>query len=143
MLHHLDADVAHVFVGQQRVQIVDDAGEDVAQDGNSEFGNHQPPQPMRNGLMFGEDADDGIDDQLADVKQGYRLQRGQQAEDKAENHDDRAGIPDEFEHRREVAHRRHALLPRTGKGLLALAHWRFRSNPEICHPAGELHVHKY
>jgi len=39
---------------------------------------------MRDRLVLGEDGYDGIDDQLADVKQGDRLQRGQQAKSKAE-----------------------------------------------------------
>ena len=60
---------------------------------------------MRDRLVLGEDGYDGIDDQLADVKQGDRLQRGQQAKSKAERDHDRAGIPNEFEHRREIAHR--------------------------------------
>ena len=45
MLHHLNADVAGVFVRQERVRIIDGASENAAQDGEAEFTRYQPPQP--------------------------------------------------------------------------------------------------
>ena len=51
--HHLDADVARVLVGQQRIGVVGGAGENVAQHRDGELSRHQPPQGARNRLMLG------------------------------------------------------------------------------------------
>ena len=79
-------------------------------------------QRWTNRLVPGENRYDGVDDQLADVEQCNGLQRGKQAEDKAQRHHKGARAPHDREHGRQIAQGRHALLPRVFEVLLPLSH---------------------
>ena len=84
MLHHGDADVPRVLVGQQRIQVIKHAGHYAGRHRQRELGRHQPPEPMRERLVTRDNVDDIVDNQLADGQDRHRQQSTENADDDSE-----------------------------------------------------------
>ncbi len=65
--HHGNADVAGVLVSQQRVQVIEHAGDHAGRHRQRELRRHQPPESLGYRLMMGDDVDNAVDNQLADA----------------------------------------------------------------------------
>ena len=62
MIHHANADVPRVLIGQQRVRVVDCADENAVQDGQEKLCRDQLPEPALDRLMSGDSVKDAIND---------------------------------------------------------------------------------
>ena len=111
MLHHLNADVPGVLVGQQRVGVVNHSGDYAAEDGKAKFGRQQPPKSGWNRLVRVQMTIQNVNDQFRNVTQGDRKQRRNYASDDSKCHHSGAGIPHDFQDRRHVAQGRETLPP--------------------------------
>src|SRR6266550_1601616 len=103
MLHHLNADVTGIFVGEQRVGVINHSRNDAAQNGKTEFGADQPPQSRRYGAGRVEDPLENVNNQLRNVTEGDGKKRGDDASDNTESDDTGPRVPDDLQDRRDIA----------------------------------------
>ena len=115
MLHHLNADVAGVFVCEQGVGVIHHSGDDAAQHGEPKLGPYEPPQALRYRGLVPQMVIDDVDNQLSDKGDRDREQCGNHSRNDSEGDDARPRLPDDLQYRRNIAKRRETLLPATPK----------------------------
>ena len=87
MAHNLNADVARVFVRQQRIEVVDGSAQDRTENCDAEFRGDQPPEVYVE--LAGEWIRllDVVDDEFRDPQGGNGNQRSEQAEKQSQRND--------------------------------------------------------